>query len=48
MHIRQTYILESVITNFSELQDVVAEAKTTFKKLKQKESKTNSSIQTDQ
>ncbi|MFC5046781.1 tetratricopeptide repeat protein [Aquimarina hainanensis] len=43
-----TYILESVITNFSELQDVVAEAKTTLQKIKAEESKTNSSIQTDQ
>ena len=39
-----TYILESVITNFKEFDDVVAEAKAELSKIKKEESKTNSSI----
>ncbi len=40
-----TYILESVIENFTEFGDVVSEAKEELKKIKVEESKTNSSIQ---
>jgi TolA-binding protein len=40
-----TYILESVIQNFSEFEDVVSEAKEALTKIKQEEAKTNSSIQ---
>ncbi|TYA86788.1 tetratricopeptide repeat protein [Seonamhaeicola marinus] len=40
-----TYILESVIENFSEFNDVVEEAKEELSKIKVEESKTNSSIQ---
>ncbi|WP_100616258.1 tetratricopeptide repeat protein [Confluentibacter citreus] len=40
-----TYILESVIQNFPEFTDVVAEAKTELSKIKAEESKTNSSVQ---
>lgn len=40
-----TYILESVIENFSEFNDVVEEAKEELSKIKAEESKTNSSIQ---
>ncbi|WP_348798990.1 tetratricopeptide repeat protein [Flavobacterium adhaerens] len=39
-----TYILESVIENFTDYSDVVAEAKTELGKIKAEESKTNSSI----
>ncbi|XMO87149.1 tetratricopeptide repeat protein [Algibacter sp. AS12] len=39
-----TYILESVIQNFSEFDDVVSEAKTELSKIKKEEAKTNSSI----
>ena len=42
-----TYILESVITNFAEFTDVVAEARTELSKIKAEEAKTNSSITTD-
>ncbi len=40
-----TYILESVIENFSDFNDVVEEAKEELSKIKAEESKTNSSIQ---
>ncbi len=43
-----TYILESVIQNFTEYQDVVEEARIELRKIKAKEAKTNSSIQTEQ
>ncbi len=43
-----TYILESVINNFSDYPDVVDEATSELKKIKAEESKTNSSIQTEQ
>ncbi len=43
-----TYILESVIKNFSDFPDVVDEATTELKKIKAEEAKTNSSIQTEQ
>ncbi|MGJ8594183.1 MAG: tetratricopeptide repeat protein [Aquaticitalea sp.] len=39
-----TYILESVIKNFPEFDDVVANAKTELSKIKAEEAKTNSSI----
>ena len=39
-----TYILESVITNFSEFDDVVAEARSELNRIKAEEAKTNSSI----
>lgn len=39
-----TYILESVIENFSQFDDVVDEAQTELNRIKQEESKTNSSI----
>jgi len=39
-----TYILESVITNFSTFTDVVEEAKATLKLIKDEEAKTNSSV----
>lgn len=41
-----TYILESVIQNFTEFNDVVTEAKAELSKIKAQEAKTNSSIQT--
>ncbi len=40
-----TYILESVIQNFTEFDDVVTEAKAELSKIKAEEAKTNSSIQ---
>ncbi|MDO7174080.1 tetratricopeptide repeat protein [Mariniflexile sp. AS56] len=40
-----TYILESVIQNFTEFNDVVTEAKAELSKIKAQEAKTNSSIQ---
>ncbi|MFV9552133.1 tetratricopeptide repeat protein [Algibacter sp. PT7-4] len=40
-----TYILESVIQNFPEFDDVVAEAQTELNTIKREEAKTNSSIQ---
>lgn len=42
-----TYILESVIENFKEFDDVVEEAKSELIKIKTEESKTNSSVQTE-
>lgn len=39
-----TYILESVIKNFTQYQDVVEEAQTELDKIKTEESKTNSSV----
>jgi len=42
-----TYILESVITNFTEYPDVVEEAQVELSKIKTTESKTNSSVETD-
>ncbi|WP_111309645.1 tetratricopeptide repeat protein [Confluentibacter sediminis] len=42
-----TYILESVIQNFPEFSDVVAEAKAELSKIKAEESKTNSSVRTE-
>jgi len=44
---QSTYILESVIQNFSEFEDVVSEAEEELKKIKQEEAKTNSSIQSE-
>ncbi len=41
------YILESVISNFADFEDVVAEAKQELSKIKTEEAKTNSSIETD-
>uniref|UniRef100_UPI003F495484 tetratricopeptide repeat protein n=1 Tax=Psychroserpens mesophilus TaxID=325473 RepID=UPI003F495484 len=43
-----TYILESVIANFSEFNDVVTEAQTELNTIKAEEAKTNASIETDQ
>lgn len=43
-----TYILESVIKNFSDFPDVIDEARTELRKIKAEEAKTNSSIQTEQ
>ncbi|MBT8394943.1 MAG: hypothetical protein KJN66_08840, partial [Bacteroidia bacterium] len=40
-----TYILESVISNFSEFDDVVAEARSELNRIKTEEAKTNSSVQ---
>ncbi|WP_308990854.1 tetratricopeptide repeat protein [Mariniflexile litorale] len=40
-----TYILESVIQNFTEFNDVVTEAKAELSKIKAQEAKTNSSVQ---
>ena len=42
-----TYILESVINNFSEFDDVVTEAQAELKKIKTEEAKTNSSVITE-
>ncbi|MCB4799529.1 tetratricopeptide repeat protein [Neotamlana laminarinivorans] len=42
-----TYILESVIQNFPDFTDVVAEAKAELKAIKNQEAKTNSSIETE-
>jgi len=42
-----TYILESVIENFAEFDDVVNEANSELSKIKIEESKTNSSIQSE-
>lgn len=39
-----TYILESVIDNFTQFTDVIDEAKTELKQIKQEEAKTNASI----
>jgi hypothetical protein len=43
-----TYILESVITNFTDYPDIVEEAKAELSKIKAAESKTNASIETEQ
>lgn len=43
-----TYILESVITNFSEFDDVVSEAQTELNTIKTEEAKTNASVETEQ
>ena len=40
-----TYILESVISNFSQFDDVISEAQQELKRIKTKVSKTNSSVQ---
>jgi TolA-binding protein len=42
---QSTYILESVIKNFSDFTDVVAEAQTELDKIKKEQANTNSSIQ---
>jgi len=42
-----TYILESVITNFTEFDDVVDEAKAELSLIKAQEAKTNSSVETE-
>ncbi|WP_431159066.1 tetratricopeptide repeat protein [Winogradskyella poriferorum] len=42
-----TYILESVISNFTEFEDVVEEATIELNRIKSEEAKTNSSIETD-
>jgi len=41
-----TYILESVIENFTEFEDVVQEAQEELNRIKSEEAKTNASIQT--
>ncbi len=43
-----TYILESVISNFSQFEDVVAEAQTELNQIKTEEAKTNASVETQQ
>ena len=43
-----TYILESVIKNFTDFDDVVAEAEQELKLIKSEEAKTNASIQTEE
>ncbi|MCX2764411.1 tetratricopeptide repeat protein [Aquimarina muelleri] len=43
-----TYILESVIKNFTDYPDVILEAEIELKAIKAQEAKTNSSIQTEQ
>lgn len=43
-----TYILESVIKNFTDFPEVIDEAQTELRKIKAEEAKTNSSIQTEQ
>lgn len=42
-----TYILESVIKNFTEFKDVVAEAQTTLQSIKKTAAKTNASVETE-
>jgi len=42
-----TYILESVIQNFTDFPEVVEEAQTELSKIKEAEAKTNSSVETD-
>lgn len=42
-----TYILESVIDNFSDFEDVTAQAQTELQNIKAEEAKTNSSVQSD-
>lgn len=43
-----TYILESVIKNFTDFPEIIDEATTELKKIRAEEAKTNSSIQTEQ
>ena len=43
-----TYILESVIKNFSEFDDVVSEAQQELNRIKTEEAKTNASVDTEQ
>ena len=43
-----TYILESVITNFAEFDDVVAEAQEELNRIKAEEAKTNASVESEQ
>lgn len=43
-----TYILESVIANFSEFDDVITEAETELNTIKAEEAKTNASVETQQ
>ena len=43
-----TYILESVIKNFTDFPEVINEARSELKRIKAEEAKTNSSIQTEQ
>ena len=45
---QSTYILDSVITNFSEFDDVVSEAQTELNTIKAEEAKTNASVETEQ
>ena len=42
-----TYILDSVISNFSQFPEVVAEAKGELSIIKAKEAQSNSSVRTD-
>jgi len=42
-----TYILESVIKNFSEFDDVITEAKSNLKQIKAEQAKTNESVNTN-
>jgi len=42
-----TYILESVISNFTEFEDVTEEARVELNRIKTEEAKTNSSIDAD-
>ena len=42
-----TYILESVITNFTEYPETVNEAKAELSLIKNAEAKTNASVETD-
>jgi hypothetical protein len=42
-----TYILESVITNFTDFPEVVAEARQELSIIKTAEAKTNSSVETE-
>jgi len=42
-----TYILESVIENFAEFDDVVAQARAELRKIKSEQAKTNASVETD-
>ena len=39
-----TYILENIITNFTQFKDLVEEANNELNKIKNKESKTNESV----
>jgi phosphosulfolactate phosphohydrolase-like enzyme len=42
-----TYILESVIENFSEYEDVLEDAQTELNQIKSEEAKTNASVETE-